>query len=92
MPGAKGLAKNIEIESKSKPVLHWIEIALVGLKVFPFVSTTLKSDPSAARLEHFIFLFVFILISVPSQGAIALARSGSNGSVILAVPPPNESV
>ena len=92
VPGAKGFAKNIEIESKSNPVLHWYEMTLVGEIIFPLGAITLKSEPSAARLLHFIFLFVLILISVPSHGAVAEDRWGSKGSVMLAVPPSKESV
>ena len=49
-----------------------------------------NSVPLAVRLVHFTFLFNFTVIFVPSQSAFALPRWGTLGSVITAVPPPNE--
>ena len=90
MPGVKGFAKNIDKESRSNPPAHCIEDAATAFMIVPLGVVTVKSEPSAARLVHFIFLLVFMLISVPSQGATALNKRGRRGSVMLAEPPPKD--
>ena len=50
-----------------------------------------STEPEVVRLLHFIFLFNVTFSNVASQDAVALLSLGSFGSVLLAVPPPNDN-
>ena len=49
-----------------------------------------KSEPFVASELHFIFLFNFTLMVLPSQLAVAEDKCGFKGSVMLALPPEKE--
>ena len=73
-------------ESISNPLLQPAPTA--PMMALPGV-LMLKSEPLAAKLLHFIFLLSRTLTCLPSQAAAASLKRGSNGSVMLAVPPVN---
>ena len=84
MPGGKGALVVIVNSLKSKEEEQLLLLAAIT----PTPGTlTAKSLPLAARELHFISLFNFTVILVPSQAASAVAKAGSLGSVITAVPP-----
>lgn len=88
VPKGRGWLKVNMSESISKPVEQPKPVALI---VVATAGLILKSEPSDARLLHFIFLFSFTRICMASQvDLLAFTRCGGKVSVITAVPSPND--
>ena len=71
MPGGSGASNVSNNESISKLPVQPMATAEI---TFAIGGEIVNSDPSASKLAHFIRLFNLMVVSLPSQAALALSR------------------
>ena len=86
MPPGSAAFNDIVTSSKSKPKAH----ESVTADITPTGAEKLNSLPVPVIELHSIFLFSVKVIFIPVQSGVAFTRRGFKGSVITALPPPND--